>query len=41
MTPTMIWPMSGARIALSASHSAMARNRKKEMSVRILMTGLG
>jgi hypothetical protein len=30
--------MREARMSLSASHSAMARNRKKEMSVRMEMT---
>jgi hypothetical protein len=33
-----MWPMREARMSLSASHSAMARNRKKEMSVRMEMT---
>jgi hypothetical protein len=34
----MMCPIRDARTILSASHSAMARNRKNEMSVRMLMT---
>lgn len=38
MRPTAICPMSPARRTLSDAHSAMARKRKKEIRVKMLMT---
>lgn len=33
-----MWPISDARMSLSASHSATARNTKKDIRVRMLTT---